>query len=176
MFSKLYFFLLSLLILSSCTKETVLLKIKHHQSPCVGANEPQLCYNVLFQDSTDWEFFYDEIEGFKYQIGYDYELELSVKKVHNSQIDASPDVFKLKKVISKTINTNSFTLPVQYDNMTHFINKDTSNNYFLCNQLQFSFSDESLVTQLDSIQVINGYFEATFEIDSINSQIRLISF
>ena len=40
---------------------------------CVGEG-PQQCLQVKYQPEEDWQFFYNQIEGFDYEPGYRYTL------------------------------------------------------------------------------------------------------
>lgn len=68
---------------------------------CVGAG-PQKC--MLVKESTDeeWTYFYDDITGFDFEQGYEYELKVKITEVENSPADASYLKYELSEVISKT--------------------------------------------------------------------------
>lgn len=69
-------------------------------SECVGVG-PQECLQVKQADSERFELFYDAIEGFDYQPGYEYRIEVSITPVANPPADASSRHYRLVKVISK---------------------------------------------------------------------------
>jgi len=68
---------------------------------CEGAG-PQKC--MLVKESPDGEYglFYDQIEGFDYEEGYEYEIVVEVTKVENPPADASSLKYSLVEVVSKT--------------------------------------------------------------------------
>ncbi|GAA4276044.1 hypothetical protein GCM10022259_07680 [Aquimarina mytili] len=51
--------------------------------------------------SNDWLYFYDTIEGFDYEEGHTYELEVMVSQIENPTEDGSSLKYSLIKVISK---------------------------------------------------------------------------
>jgi len=75
------------------------LTISHYKVPGVGEGA-QLCYLVK-KGTGSKEIFYDQIEGFEYQWGYNYTITVE-KKVNNAPMaDASSLNYKLKKVLKK---------------------------------------------------------------------------
>lgn len=69
--------------------------------PCSGV-APMECLQIKKNASdTAWQYFYDEIEGFQYEPGYTYTLEVSSEKVDNPPADASSIHYKMKKMVNK---------------------------------------------------------------------------
>lgn len=96
------------LSLFSCDKESTevgqLFWINKERVACQGFI-PQTCYLVQKDEilGTNWEFFYDPIEGFddQYEEGFIYQIEVAVTDVENPPQDASSLAYKLIQVISK---------------------------------------------------------------------------
>lgn len=65
---------------------------------------PQKCYQIKIDNAQEWTYFYDEIEGFKYQEGFEYALEVVVEKTENPPADASSIRYKLIKIVSKKVS------------------------------------------------------------------------
>lgn len=60
------------------------------------------CLQVKYdQDEQKWELFYEPIEGFKYEKGYEYELLVMDERVDNPAADGSSIRYKLIKEISR---------------------------------------------------------------------------
>lgn len=60
------------------------------------------CYQVKWtEDQKDWEYFYNEIEGFTFELGYLYKLLVSVETISNPPADASSLKYKLIRVLEK---------------------------------------------------------------------------
>ena len=68
---------------------------------CTGV-APQKCMQV--KDSPDGEYtlFYDQIDGFTFEEGYEYELKVSVEQVENPPADGSSLKYTLVEEVSKT--------------------------------------------------------------------------
>lgn len=95
-------FLLPLLFVAcAANKATVKMVVASQQGDCVGV-VPQKCLLVKTGSDTAWTFFYNQIEGFNYEEGYEYVLEVKEVKVENAPADASSLKYVLVKEISKT--------------------------------------------------------------------------
>jgi len=68
---------------------------------CEGV-APQQCMLVKDDPEGDWTLFYDRIEGFDYEEGYEYELLVSEQEIDNPPADASSIKWTLVEVVSKT--------------------------------------------------------------------------
>lgn len=68
---------------------------------CEGAG-PQKCMQVKESPEDEYGLFYSQIEGFKYEEGYEYEIVVEVTKVENPPADASSLKYTLIDVVSKT--------------------------------------------------------------------------
>ncbi|RQO30653.1 hypothetical protein DBR32_07925 [Taibaiella sp. KBW10] len=61
------------------------------------------CLQVKYdKDQKNWELFYDTIEGFQYEKGYNYELIVLDERVDNPPADGSSIKYRLIKEVSKT--------------------------------------------------------------------------
>lgn len=94
---------LVLIILASCSSnrsnsETLI--IASQQGDCIGV-VPQKCLWVKKDAAQNWEFFYTTIDGFDYEPGYEYTIEVEKENVENPPADASSIKYKLVKVVSK---------------------------------------------------------------------------
>ncbi len=65
----------------------------------VGANQ---CLQVKTSPDGDYQLFYDPIQGFDYEPGFDYEINVSRIEIENPPVDASNYQYNLVAVISKT--------------------------------------------------------------------------
>lgn len=75
------------------------LKILHYRQPCQGVGI-QLCY-LVGENVDTAEFFYNSIEGFEYEWGYNYTLLVEKRIIDKPMADASSFSFRLIKQISK---------------------------------------------------------------------------
>lgn len=60
------------------------------------------CLQTKDKESDNWSNFYSNIEGFNYQSGYEYVLQIKTEKVENTPADASSIKYTLVREISKT--------------------------------------------------------------------------
>lgn len=102
-------FLLLSVMVSSVSAGTVKMIIASQKGDCVGV-APQKCFYVKKDGNPNWEFFYSQIEGFAYEEGYEYVLEVKEEKLKNVPADASSIKYTLVKQVSKTA-TSSANLP-----------------------------------------------------------------
>lgn len=68
---------------------------------CVGV-APQKCMLVRESADEEWTFFYDQIVGFEFEPGFEYELLVTETEVDNPPADASSIQVTLVEVVSKT--------------------------------------------------------------------------
>ncbi len=68
--------------------------------PCVGVSARQ-CLQVKWVPSEPWELFYDEIEGFTYQPGYEWILTVEITEREGHAVDESSKRYRLVDVVSR---------------------------------------------------------------------------
>lgn len=109
---KLLQVILGILILSSCSMfrhhtNTQTMWVNSFKKECVGVG-PQQCLMIQHGDSlsNDWQFFYDRIQGFEYEPGFIYQLEVKKEVISTDQTpaDASTIKYTLVKEISKKVD------------------------------------------------------------------------
>lgn len=91
------------LLLGSCSssKETEKLIVASKQGDCIGV-APMKCLLIKRDGQVGWEFFYNGIEGFKYEPGYEYVLTVEKRTVENPAADQSALRYILVKEESRT--------------------------------------------------------------------------
>lgn len=99
------------LLMLSCT-DTKTIIVANHLADCEGV-APQKCMLIKESSAGEWIYFYDTIEGFEYEEGYTYELEVSISEIKNPQADGSSLKYSLVKIVSKKQDQNVS------QNMTH---------------------------------------------------------
>lgn len=91
--------------------EDIQMVIKEERAKCTGMG-PQTCYLVKYKTSKDWEFFYGGITGFSYKPGYRYTLLVNRTKRKNVPADASPYLYRVKRIIKRQkISQSTGTVP-----------------------------------------------------------------
>ena len=68
---------------------------------CTGV-APQTCMQVKYSPDEAYQLFYNQIEGFTYEPGYNYELKVMVTDVENPPADGSSLKYTLVEEVSKT--------------------------------------------------------------------------
>jgi len=68
---------------------------------CTGV-APQQCMQVKQDPSAEYTLFYGQIEGFTFEPGYEYELQVRVENVENPPADGSSLKYTLIEVVSQT--------------------------------------------------------------------------
>ena len=81
--------------------DTMTLYVGPELVECTGV-APQQCMQVKESADGEYRFFYDAIEGFTFEPGYEYELLVSVDQVDNPPADGSSLKYTLIEVVNKT--------------------------------------------------------------------------
>ncbi|WP_353241825.1 DUF4377 domain-containing protein [Providencia sp.] len=67
---------------------------------CVGV-APMKCMKVKENPNDDWQLFYSSIQGFEYQPGFSYILQVKQFDVPNPPADAPSIRYELVKIVEK---------------------------------------------------------------------------
>lgn len=94
--------LCSTLLLSACqsTTATETLYVQDKLADCIGV-APMKCMQVRGQPGESWSLFYQQIEGFTFEPGFRYQLEVTKEQLTDVPADASSLRYRLIKVVSK---------------------------------------------------------------------------
>lgn len=74
--------------------------VREMLADCEGES-PRKCMQTRSNESEDWSYFYDSIEGFEYEPSFRYELRVEVTARPNAPADSSSLRYKLLEVVSK---------------------------------------------------------------------------
>ncbi len=85
----------------SATGEVMTLYVGPFLADCVGV-APQQCLQVKTSPDGEYQLFYDTIQGFEFEEGYEYEIIVSRTEVENPPADASKYQYSLVEVVSKS--------------------------------------------------------------------------
>ena len=105
----------SIVFLTSCPNETGILEVEKtltvasKKVKCEGVSTQQ-CFLIKENNQQNWEYFYDPINDFNYEEGFEYVVLVLQEEVENPPQDASSIKLSLIKVISK-IKKTSENLP-----------------------------------------------------------------
>ena len=89
--------------ISTLEKEALKIRtlyIGAEQVDCVGV-APQKCLLVKEGIDDEYTYFYDSIEGFEWQSGYEYELIVAITEVENPPADGSSYSYQLVEVVNQ---------------------------------------------------------------------------
>lgn len=97
--------LVVLTTMSGCKKDdltpgVISMRVADHRQDCVRVG-PWKCLLVKTDGDTDWTLFYDGIEGFAYEEGFDYQLLVRREKIDNPPADGSSIRYTLVEVVEK---------------------------------------------------------------------------
>lgn len=110
------FFLCCSFILNSCVLQQSRTKQNKQQILILGPETKTCdagvlkkeCYQVKWtEEQENWEFFYDEIDGFTFEPGYLYKLLVSVETIPNPPADASSLQYRLIRILEKEEVSNN---------------------------------------------------------------------
>lgn len=68
---------------------------------CVGIG-PRKCLRAKKNATDEWRYFYNYIDGFNFEPGYEYVLRVKTEKIANPPADTSSIKYTLLEQISKT--------------------------------------------------------------------------
>ncbi|WP_223148885.1 DUF4377 domain-containing protein [Aquimarina sp. RZ0] len=141
------FMILSFIFLYSSCQETKTIYIASQMKDCQGVG-PQKCLLVRESPEAEWQFFYDQIEGFEYEEGYKYKIKVSISSIKNPLEDGSSLQYKLIKVISKQKNQSIAQNTSEKQNDLEFEYEALSRGYFFKAKIDkntiTSFKDRNL--------------------------------
>lgn len=76
------------------------LEVAPYRVPCTG-EAPTRCLRIRLLPDTAWQLFYDPIEGFAFEEGYRWVIDVERRRVPNPPADGSGLAYRLKRVLSK---------------------------------------------------------------------------
>lgn len=97
-------FLLTIIQCSVQTSENTSIKtlmISADQRDCTSGVMKTKCMLVREKITDEWQLFYNNIDGFTYEPGYDYVITVNTAKIANPPADASSIKYTLIRQISK---------------------------------------------------------------------------
>jgi len=92
--------ILILNFVANACDETKTIYVADHLADCVGV-APQKCMLIKETLQDDWQYFYDKIQGFDFEEGYNYQLKVKIETVKNPPADASGIKYTLIEVLAK---------------------------------------------------------------------------
>ncbi len=102
-------FIIILAVTAKSCEDTKHIYVADHLVDCVSVG-PQKCMLVKDKIVNDWTNFYGNIEGFDYEEGYEYLLNVKVEEIKNPPADAPSFKYILVEVFEKTKTVEQITL------------------------------------------------------------------
>lgn len=142
--------------------KVVNMRINHFRQTGIG-EALHLVY--LVQENEDiggeeWSFFYDEIEGFDYELGYVYDLKVRKVEIENPPMDGSSIKYILVNVRSKekVAEDESFEIKLKWGG-SNFVT-GSNNNFYLLDEYAITCSGlcEELAEMLQNKDEVSGTF------------------
>ena len=98
-------FAVALVVSCGSPTQPVLTRVEHLEvasslAPCVGVAQTT-CMQTRTHSAEPWTLFYDDIVGFTFEPGFEYELEVAVYRLHRTAADGFAERYELQRVISK---------------------------------------------------------------------------
>ncbi len=110
--TKVFLFMVSIMILQSCTQNNNIFWVSGTKTECQGAMGKMKCLSVHKGEDLkkpNWENFYAPIDGFEFEEGYLQKIEVEEIHLDKSEVpaDASSIRYKLVKVLEKKKDVNA---------------------------------------------------------------------
>lgn len=99
-FALLLVFALTITAQDDSESTETIIHIAPYQQNCVGVG-PQDCLVVRFDDEDDLSFFYDSIEGFTFEEGFEYTLLVNITERENVPADVSTLAYELVEIVQQ---------------------------------------------------------------------------
>ena len=95
--NKVMLLLLLPIFLSSCGTNKIIY-VADTLADCEGVTS-QKCFQIKEAMEEDWTLFYDDIEGFNYEVGFAYKIEVKITQIKNPPADGASIKYKLVNII-----------------------------------------------------------------------------
>lgn len=177
---------LPLCILSCDNDDNIEMRVNHYQQPVSAGNGWYLGLNVQEGDEIGkdkWYYFYYNIAGFEYELGYVYDIEVQKKQIAASEVMDAPSVkYTLVRVISKTKvpeeTTFDIRLTIKYGGGEYdqFIAKDSTSTYYLLEKTKIDCGDlyesleENIENQTDLVGTFTHVNDTTIRLIDLKTQ------
>jgi hypothetical protein len=151
-------------------KKSARVRVNHYQQPVIGFGPAMLTYVVQEDEaigSDDWDFLYQSIQGFNYELGYTYDLRV-IKKENDPDLQDAPRYeYILKELISKQKVADNTPFEVRLsiyysgtDDIESFVTGDADAGFKLLERTPVVCGDlcASLSEKLEEEKMLYGTF------------------
>jgi hypothetical protein len=161
-----------LILVTSCSSddniETVSMRVNHYKQTANGLF-PKLVYLIQEENeigTTNWNYFYSNIEGFEYELGFTYDILVIKESIDNPPQDASSIKYTLKNVISKEKVGDDITFEIRLKSVTRnnppsYVTGNLSSGYKILNTTEIDCGElcENLSENLENEDEVSGLFK-----------------
>ena len=137
------------------------LRIKHYMVECEGYQVTH-CFLAKEDGSNDWFYFYNQIKGFEYQWGSDYDVLVEVKRSNAQLADASELNYTLVEVITQKQHNSGEVFQYVSRNSHERITELADGQFSLLGKKAFTCTDNNC-TNLRSAIAQNQSTVLTFQ-------------
>ena len=142
--------------------EIVDMRINHFRQTAVGEGR-YLVYLVQEEDeigNNDWNYLYEEIQGFDYELGYIYTITVRKINIENPPADGSSVKYVLVSVRSKEEVPDGETFDVYLKSYGENFVTQSENDLFLLHEYKIDCNSmcETLTADLDTKEKVTGTF------------------
>ncbi|PLA74405.1 hypothetical protein CYQ88_05850 [Hydrogenovibrio sp. SC-1] len=139
--------------------------IDHYKSECFGFTL-SLCMRKRTSIENEWEPFYNTIEGFDYEWGYNYKLKVLIESIENPPEDAPSKKYTLVEVLSKEQESVTTTFDISVSRASNLVTNVTPEQISSGTEIYEIYSEKGFIC----------YDEDCSFIDSLLSQDMAILF
>lgn len=150
--------------------ETTNMRVNHFQQTAIG--EGQTLVNLV-QEGSDigtekWDYFYSNIEGFEYELGYVYDLIVEKQTIKNPPADGSSINYILIEIISKeriedSVSFEVFLKSTKRSDSPSFVTGNKESGFKILNTIEIDCSDlcDQMFQMLETENELLGLFNHT---------------
>lgn len=144
--------------------ESFEVEIEHHLAACTGFIN-QTCMKIRQASTDDWEFLYEGIEGFDYEWGHRYRLQVRTERLDSPPEDVSGTTWHLEELISdEPVSNEEFDYHVNslQPGYSPFLTRDEASGGELLGGVAYTCADASVCEAIDTKLDNNEDFSVSF--------------
>lgn len=150
---------------------TIEIYVNYYLDLC-DAEGRQLCLQIKEADDKEWKNIFGQIEGFEFEWGYTYKLEITKEKNKYPSIDGSNYQYQLVSILEKeqVSKDQSFTLELDESDINN-----ADGEYVLLNTINIEFDSPGVQEALNEKFLQDNRLIATFKLGKDTQSITLVS-
>lgn len=141
--------------------------IHYYQDICDGEGR-QFCLLTRSSATENWNYLFGYIDGFEYEWGYTYKIEILKEKKKHPSFDGSTHNYKLLNILEKERIPPDETFSLKLYKSDLGLN---DNNYYLLNSMKIDFTNHDSKTEfidkLNTLKQIEAEFKIANDLNTI---------